>query len=140
MTEFRPQIAHRAGGTPRAPSWGVTHVRATLTALLLLVAMMATTASAFVTPRHTECVTQKHECEHVPSIAGCCCHKADAGRPDSAPPEPRMAVGAPAVLATPVVQSLLASAPTVATLTRPSTISPRFADLDLTTLFATLLI
>ena len=40
-----------------------------LTALLLLVAMMATAGAVYAAPAHQACVTQMHECEDVPTIA-----------------------------------------------------------------------
>lgn len=138
--EFLSKTRVRPAGTFDEIDRGVTQFRATLTALLLLVAMMATTASVFATPRHTACVTQKHECEHVPTIAECCCQKAESGRPDSTPPEPRIAADASALLATPVIAALAAPLPQAPALTQPIAVSPRFATLDLPILFSTFLI
>lgn len=65
---------------------------------------------------------------------------ADSGRPDSTPPEQRIDVGASAVLATPSFRMDALLLPSIDALGQPVSVSPRFATLDLTTLFATLLI
>lgn len=111
-----------------------------LTPLLLLVVMMATTASAFAAPAHEACVTKQHECEDVPTIAECCCHLADTGGQHSTPPEQRIDVRSSAALATVALPATVLAGTDRLVAEHPISVSPRLCLLDLTTLFATLLI
>lgn len=111
-----------------------------LTALMLLVAMLAATASVFAAPVHQVCVSQMHDCEDVPAIIDCCCGTAASGERQAAPPEQRIELPTLAALANPAPMAAAVQLTAPALCLRPTPISPQLSRLDLTTLLRTLLI
>lgn len=111
-----------------------------LSALVLALAMVATTSgTAFAQNRHTVCDARQHDCGQPAKISSCCCGDLGTPRDTGTPAQSRVdvvsdlsAAPVPAPFAPPV----LSAHDNIAVQSSP----PRLALLDLTTLFACLLI
>ena len=121
-------------------SYVVTGLAKRLSALGLIVAMMATaSASAFAQGRHPVCEAKQHDCGQTAKISSCCC--GDLGTPGNTgtPAQSRVDVGS-GISTAPVPPQfeppVLSAHDDIAVQASP----PRLALLDLTTLFACLLI
>jgi hypothetical protein len=118
----------------------VTGLRTRLSALSLVVAIMATTAgSAFAQNRHPACEVRQQDCGHSAKIASCCWGDPGAPRDAGTPAQSRTDVASslptapvPPQFQDPIPQSHASMAVHAST--------PRLALLDLNTLFACLLI
>src|SRR5215468_3787759 len=103
--------------------------------------MIATTgASAFAQNRHPACEAKQHDCGQPAKILSCCCGDLgtprDTGTPAQSPID--VATSAAAVQGPAEFEQPTAAADAAAIAIQPS--PPRLALLDLTTLFACLLI
>jgi hypothetical protein len=118
----------------------VTGLRTRLSALALVVAIMATaTGSAFAQNRHPACEAKQHDCGPSAKIASCCCGDLGAPRDAGTPAQSRTDVASSLATAPVPPQSqdpILQSHASIAVQASP----PRLALLDLNTLFACLLI
>ena len=111
-----------------------------LSALFLVAAMMATTSgSAFARNRHPTCEAKQHDCGQPAKMSSCCC--GDLGTPrDSATPAQSRTDVAGGVATAPVPPQLDLSLPATDAAVAIQASPPGLALLDLTTLFACLLI
>jgi hypothetical protein len=111
-----------------------------LSALALVVALVATTSgAAFAQGRHPACEAKQHECGQTAKISSCCCGDLGTPKDASTPAQTRADVSsgvATTPLPPPFEQPIAAPDAAVAIHASPH----RLALLDLTTLFACLLI
>jgi hypothetical protein len=118
----------------------VTGLAKQLSSLVLVLAMVATASgTAFARNRHPVCEAQQHDCGQPAKISSCCCGDVGTPRDPGIPAQPRTDVAsAPSTAPVPpqFESAVLAAHAEIATQTWP----PRLALLDLTTLFACLLI
>ena len=121
----------------------VAPLRMKSAALSLVVAILALTGGAvFAQAAHPYCVAKQHDCGESAKISSCCCGDQDASWSDSAPVQSRTELRADTT-ATPVPPPLVHASvtPPLAIAGRVvSTSPPGLCLLDLSTLFATLLI
>ena len=118
----------------------VTALPTRLSAVALVVAIMATaTGSAFAQNRHPACEAKQHDCSQPAKISSCCC--GDLGTPGDAgtPAQSRTDV-ASGVATTPLPPQFEQPLPATDAAVVIQASPPGLALLDLTTLFACLLI
>jgi len=118
----------------------VTGLAKRLSALGLVVAMIATASGlAFAQNHHPVCEATQHDCGQPAKISSCCCGDLGALRDTGTPAQSRVDVVSgisAAPVTAPFVPSVLPARSDIAVQASP----PRVALLDLTTLFACLLI
>jgi hypothetical protein len=118
----------------------VTGLARRLSALALVIALVATTSgSTFAQGRHPACEAKQHDCRQTATISSCCC--GDLGTPKDAgtPAQTRADVGS-GLATTPLPPQFEQPIATADAAVAIPTSPPRLALLDLTTLFACLLI
>ena len=113
--------------------------RARFTVAILLLALLGSMTSAFAAPAPAPCAVAHHDCDDVPTIAQCCCGDSRSTAP-SVPPEQRVERGSITIVATPADDNAIVVAGAATGLLHVCGVSPRACLLDLSTLFATLLI
>jgi hypothetical protein len=104
----------------------------------LVIALVATTSSAFAQGRHPACEAKQHDCAQTAKISSCCCGDLGTAKDVGTPAQTRADVGS-GVATTPLprFEQPIAAADAAVVIH----VSPlRLALLDLTTLFACLLI
>ena len=118
----------------------MTRLAKRLSALVLVAVLAATTsASAVAENRHPACEAKQHDCGQAAKIASCCC--GDLGTPsDAGTPAQARTNLASGVAAAPLPPRLQEPLPATDARTATQISPPRLALLDLTTLFACLLI
>jgi len=106
----------------------------------LVVALVATTSgSAFAQNRHPACEAKQHDCGQGAKISSCCC--GDLGtQGDTGTPAPSRTDVTSGVATTSLAAQFEQPIPTVDATVAIHALPPRLALLDLTTLFACLLI
>ena len=118
----------------------VTGLAKRVSALGLVVAILATASgSLFASVRHQVCEGEQHDCEQPATISSCCCGDLGAPGNTGTPPQTRVEVVSGLSVATapsPLEPPVCAGHDDVAL----HATSPRLVLLDLTTLFACLLI
>src|SRR5262245_6953361 len=119
----------------------VTGLARRLSALALVVAMVATASgSAFAQNRHSACETKHHDCDQPAKITSCCCGDPGTPRDNGTPAQSRTDV-ASGVAAVPLPLQFEQPMPaTHAAAIAIQSSPPGLALLDLTTLFGCLLI
>jgi hypothetical protein len=111
-----------------------------LAALALMTAIAAATSgSAFAQDRHPVCTAKQHDCGRETTIASCCCGDVASSPDAGTAAQSRVAVHADASL-TMAIPHVVLVAPTSLSPVAVQTSPPRLRPLDLTTLFAALLI